>query len=98
MVSTPIGPRHTPAHPAILKLNPVTGYPRLVENEDFFLGMAAGAAFRSRTTGCSTTARGSRGSSWRASTGPGITEMPFGAWPRRTPASCWGPIPRPSTA
>jgi serine/threonine-protein kinase HipA len=38
MVSTPIG---TTTGPAILKLNP-TGYPRLVENEHFFLAMADG--------------------------------------------------------
>jgi len=38
MVSTPIS---TTAGPAILKLNPDRGYPRLVENEDFFLTMAA---------------------------------------------------------
>lgn len=39
MASTPVrGARG----PAILKLNPSSGYPRLVENEDFFLRMAAG--------------------------------------------------------
>lgn len=43
MVSTPIhASGHTPDHPAILKLNPISGFPRLVENEDFFLRMAAG--------------------------------------------------------
>lgn len=39
MVSTPV---QAGTGPAILKLNPVSGYPRLVENEDFFLRMAAG--------------------------------------------------------
>lgn len=38
MMSTPVG---TTAGPAILKLEPATGYPQLVENEDFFLRMAA---------------------------------------------------------
>ncbi|MFL6130027.1 MAG: type II toxin-antitoxin system HipA family toxin [Mycobacteriales bacterium] len=38
MVSAPI---NTTAGPAILKLNPDRGYPRLVENEHFFLTMAA---------------------------------------------------------
>lgn len=36
MISTPVG---TTSGPAILKLNP-EGYPHLVENEDFFLGLA----------------------------------------------------------
>lgn len=39
MVSTPVG---TAQGPAILKLNPPQGYPRLVENEHFFLAMARG--------------------------------------------------------
>jgi serine/threonine-protein kinase HipA len=34
-------PANTTSGPAILKLNPPTGYPRLVENEHFFMGMAA---------------------------------------------------------
>ncbi len=38
MVSTPIG---TSTGPAILKLNPPGGHPHLVENEHFFLTMAA---------------------------------------------------------
>ena len=38
MLSTPIS---TATGPAILKLNPDRGYPRLVENEHFFLAMAA---------------------------------------------------------
>lgn len=37
MVSTPL---RTTSGPAILKLNPERGYPRLVENEAFFLDMA----------------------------------------------------------
>jgi len=38
MISAPVG---TTSGPAILKLNP-DGYPHLVENEHFFLGLAAG--------------------------------------------------------
>lgn len=44
MVSTPVV---TTAGPAILKLNPQADYPKLVENEHFFLSMAA--KYRLRT-------------------------------------------------
>lgn len=43
MRSTPL---RTSWGPAILKLNPVTGYPRLVENEHFFLRVAASSGLR----------------------------------------------------
>lgn len=38
LISTPVA---TPRGPAILKLNPPEAYPRLAQNEHFFLGMAA---------------------------------------------------------
>ena len=42
MVST----NHHDFGPAILKLNPPTGYPRLIENEHFFMQMAADCGLR----------------------------------------------------
>jgi serine/threonine-protein kinase HipA len=39
-------PAKTTGGPAILKLNPPTGFPRLVENEHFFIRMAAGCGLR----------------------------------------------------
>lgn len=39
-------PATTAAGPAILKLNPPESYPRLVENEHFFMQMAAGCGLR----------------------------------------------------
>ena len=38
-------PTTTTSGPAILKLNPPTGFPRLVQNEHFFMKMAAGCAY-----------------------------------------------------
>jgi serine/threonine-protein kinase HipA len=43
-------PATTPSGPAILKLNPPTGFPRLVENEHFFLRMAAACGLRTART------------------------------------------------
>ena len=39
-------PTTTTSGPAILKLNPPTGFPRLIENEHFFMQMAAGCGLR----------------------------------------------------
>lgn len=39
-------PARTSSGPAILKLNPAEGFPRLVENEHFFMRMAAGCGLR----------------------------------------------------
>ena len=39
-------PAKTAVGPAILKLNPPNGFPRLVENENFFMRMAAGCGLR----------------------------------------------------
>lgn len=39
-------PARTSSGPAILKLNPAEGYPRLVENEHFFMRMAASCGLR----------------------------------------------------
>ena len=39
-------PANTALGPAILKLNPPTGYPRLIENEHFFMRMAADCGLR----------------------------------------------------
>jgi serine/threonine-protein kinase HipA len=39
-------PTRTPAGPAILKLTPPTGFPRLSENEHFFMRMAAACGLR----------------------------------------------------
>jgi serine/threonine-protein kinase HipA len=43
-------PANTTFGPAILKLNPPTGYPRLVENEHFFMRMAVGCGLRAART------------------------------------------------
>jgi serine/threonine-protein kinase HipA len=43
-------PANTTLGPAILKLNPPTGYPRLVENEHFFMRMAADCGLRTART------------------------------------------------
>jgi serine/threonine-protein kinase HipA len=43
-------PANTTFGPAILKLNPTTGYPRLVENEHFFMQMAADCGLRTAKT------------------------------------------------
>jgi serine/threonine-protein kinase HipA len=43
-------PADTTVGPAILKLNPPTGYPRLVENEHFFMRMAAACGLRTAKT------------------------------------------------
>jgi serine/threonine-protein kinase HipA len=43
-------PANTTFGPAILKLNPPTGYPRLVENEHFFMRMAADCGLRTART------------------------------------------------
>jgi serine/threonine-protein kinase HipA len=43
-------PADTTLGPAILKLNPPTGYPRLVENEHFFMRMAADCGLRTAKT------------------------------------------------
>jgi serine/threonine-protein kinase HipA len=43
-------PATTASGPAILKLNPPTGFPRLVENEHFFMRMAADCGLRSART------------------------------------------------
>jgi len=43
-------PANTTFGPAILKLNPATGYPRLVENEHFFMRMAADCGLRAAKT------------------------------------------------
>jgi serine/threonine-protein kinase HipA len=43
-------PANTLAGPAILKLNPPTGYPKLVENEHFFMQMAADCGLRTART------------------------------------------------
>jgi serine/threonine-protein kinase HipA len=43
-------PANTTLGPAILKLNPPTGYPRLVENEHFFMQMAADCGLRTAKT------------------------------------------------
>jgi serine/threonine-protein kinase HipA len=43
-------PANTTLGPAILKLNPPTGYPRLVENEHFFMRMAAACGLRTART------------------------------------------------
>ncbi|ORA82039.1 type II toxin-antitoxin system HipA family toxin [Mycobacterium malmoense] len=40
----------TATGPAILKLNPLTGFPRLVENEHFFMQMAADCGLRAART------------------------------------------------
>ena len=41
---------NTTLGPAILKLNPPTGYPRLVENEHFFMRMASACGIRTART------------------------------------------------
>jgi serine/threonine-protein kinase HipA len=43
-------PANTKLGPAILKLNPPTGYPRLVENEHFFMRMAVDCGLRTART------------------------------------------------
>ncbi|WP_135457326.1 type II toxin-antitoxin system HipA family toxin [Mycobacterium sp. DL99] len=43
-------PATTTSGPAILKLNPPTGFPRLVENEHFFMQMAASCGLRTAQT------------------------------------------------
>jgi serine/threonine-protein kinase HipA len=43
-------PANTSLGPAILKLNPPTGYPRLVENEHFFMRMAVDCGLRTART------------------------------------------------
>jgi serine/threonine-protein kinase HipA len=43
-------PANTTLGPAILKLNPPTGYPRLVENEHFFMRMAVDCGLRAAKT------------------------------------------------
>lgn len=43
-------PTNTTTGPAILKLNPPTGFPRLVENEHFFMRMAAACGIRTART------------------------------------------------
>jgi serine/threonine-protein kinase HipA len=43
-------PANTTLGPAMLKLNPPTGYPRLVENEHFFMRMAAACGLRTART------------------------------------------------
>jgi serine/threonine-protein kinase HipA len=43
-------PANTTLGPAILKLNPPTGYPRLVENEHFFMRMASACGIRTAKT------------------------------------------------
>lgn len=43
-------PATTTSGPAILKLNPPTGFPRLVENEHFFMRMAADCGLRTAKT------------------------------------------------
>lgn len=43
-------PADTTAGPAILKLNPPSGYPRLIENEHFFMRMAAACGLRTART------------------------------------------------
>lgn len=43
-------PADTTAGPAILKLNPPTGYPRLIENEHFFMRMASECGIRTAKT------------------------------------------------
>jgi serine/threonine-protein kinase HipA len=43
-------PANTTLGPAILKLNPPTGYPRLVENEHFFMRMAVDCGLRTART------------------------------------------------
>jgi serine/threonine-protein kinase HipA len=43
-------PATTPSGPAIVKLNPPTGFPRLVENEHFFMRMAAACGLRTART------------------------------------------------
>ncbi len=43
-------PARTETGPAILKLNPPAGFPRLVENEHFFMQMAADCGLRAATT------------------------------------------------
>ncbi|MDT5184737.1 MAG: serine/threonine-protein kinase HipA [Mycobacterium sp.] len=43
-------PANTKLGPATLKLNPPTGYPRLVENEHFFMRMAAACGLRTART------------------------------------------------
>ena len=43
-------PANTTLGPAILKLNPPTGYPRLVENKHFFMRMAVDCGLRAAKT------------------------------------------------